>query len=200
RNVSLSFNKDEKAVITGVNGSGKSTLARLALGLLKPQRGRVLLDGKPVSKYSLAEVGAKIGYLGQYPARMLFTLNPYDEIAWGLRLRRMSPDEIHALCCEYLNLFGLWHIKDRNNFTLSEGQQQLVALSAVLALKPSMLLLDEPTKSIDALRKRKLVGLLNRLSGQGAGLIVISHDRELAAALGGREIRMLKGEVVKDEP
>jgi energy-coupling factor transporter ATP-binding protein EcfA2 len=195
----LSIERGEMAAITGLNGSGKSTLARLMLGLLKPQSGQVYLDKRPVSSYSLAEVGEKIGYVLQNPNQMLFNNTVYNEVAFGLRWKDIKGDELSARCFKYLDLFQLWPLRNKLPFNLSEGQKQIVAISAVLALQPSYLILDEPTKSIDSSRKKILTRVLREIGCLGTGIIVISHDRPFVEALGGRKINMLKGKIIADE-
>ncbi len=198
-NVTLSLDSGEITAITGLNGSGKSTLARLILGLLKPQEGQVCLDNRPVNSYTLAEVGEKIGYVLQNPNQMLFNTTVYNEVAFGLRWKGMKGEELKARCNQYLELFHLWPLRNKLPFNLSEGQKQMVAISAVLALEPSCLILDEPTKSIDTLRKKILIRVLRDIGCLGTGIIVISHDRSFVDALGGREINMVKGKITAYE-
>lgn len=196
KNVSLNLEQAEKIAITGLNGSGKSTLAKLILGLLKPQEGEITLDGRPVGEYSLVEVGEKLGYVIQNPNQMLFNTSVYNEIAFGLKWKGKSRSEIDSLCKKYLDLFALWELRGELPFNLSEGQKQLVALSAVLALQPRFLILDEPTKSIDTFRKRRLKDILQGIWRQGTGIMVISHDYEFIGDFDGRRIQMVGGEVV----
>ena len=198
KNISLNIDQTEKIAVTGLNGSGKSTLAKLILGLLKPQGGEIILDNRPVGKYSLAGIGEKIGYVLQNPSQMLFNTSVYNEIAFGLKWKGKSKKETDSLCKRYLDLFELWELKDELPFNLSEGQKQLVALSAVLALQPRYLILDEPTKSIDTFRKRRLRDILQGIWRRGTGIMVISHDNEFIADFAGRRIHMAGGEVVKD--
>lgn len=198
KDVSLDFARGEKVAITGLNGSGKSTLAKLMLGLLKAQKGEIYLDGRPVAKYSLAEVGEKIGYVLQNPSQMLFNTSVYNEVAFGLKWKGKSKDEVYRTCKSYLEYFNLWPLREEFPFNLSEGQKQLVALTAILALQPGYLILDEPTKSIDTLRKKKLLDILQDIWRQGTGIMVISHDAEFIARFGGRRVHLEKGEVVDD--
>ncbi len=195
KNVSFSLERTEKVLITGLNGSGKSTLARLITGLLKPQQGAVVLDGRPVGDYSLPGVGQKVGFVLPNPGQMFFNSSVHDEIAFGLKWRGISRSETDRLCRYYLDIFDLWEHREQLPFNLSEGQKQLVAISAVLALQPCYLILDEPTRSIDPFRKKKLVDTLQDIWRRGTGLMVITHDRELVAGLKGRKIRMSRGEI-----
>jgi energy-coupling factor transporter ATP-binding protein EcfA2 len=198
KNITLNIEEGEKIALTGLNGSGKSTLAKLILGLLKPQAGNIVLDGLPLGKYSLVKIGEKIGYVVQNPSQMLFNTSVFNEIAFGLKWKGKGKDEVFHLCKKYLEFFELWHLRDELPFNLSEGQKQLVVICAVLALQPRFLILDEPTKSIDTFRKKRLKDILQEIWRLGTGIMVISHDKEFLTAYGGRRIHMVKGEVVED--
>ncbi|MGM0653023.1 MAG: energy-coupling factor ABC transporter ATP-binding protein [Bacillota bacterium] len=198
KKVSLELYQGESAVLTGLNGSGKSTLARLMLGLLKPQEGAVYLEGKPVSSFSLPEIGARLGYVLQDPSQMLFNTSVYNEVAFGLRWQGLGGDELAARCRYYLESLGLWKLRGKMPLTLSEGQKQLVAVCAVLALEPAILILDEPTRSIDTYHREILINRLLQIGKDGTGIMVITHDRDLVKTLGSREIKMQEGEVIAD--
>ncbi len=197
KNVTLSFACPERVAITGLNGSGKSTLARLIMGLLKPQRGEVLLEGRPVRHYTLAEVGTKLGYVWQNPGQGFFCTSVYQEIAFGLEWRGLRKSEIERICRSYLQFFGLWELRHRMPFHLSEGQKQLLAIAAALALEPRYLILDEPTKNIDTYRKKRLQEVLREIWRKGTGILVISHDLDFVSGFE-RRIHMAGGEVVED--
>lgn len=199
KDVSLQFSKGEKVAILGLNGSGKSTLAKLMLGLLQPQQGRVVVDGRSVERYSLPEIGQKIGFVMQNPNGMLFCTSVLNEVAFGLRWKGYNTGEILEVCKDILTYFDLYHLRNELPFNLSEGEKQLVALCAILALQPEYLILDEPTKSIDAYRRKKLREVLADICSRGTGIIVISHDVEFVAGFNGRKIHMAKGEVIADE-
>lgn len=198
KKASLELYKGESAALTGLNGSGKSTLARIMLGLLKPQEGAVLLEGRMVSSFSLPEIGARLGYVLQDPSQMLFNTSVYNEIAFGLRWQGLGGDELASRCRRYLESLNLWKLRNKMPLTLSEGQKQLVAVCAVLALEPAILILDEPTRSIDTYHREILTDRLLEIGRNGTGILVITHDRDLVRILGGREINMHKGEVIAD--
>ncbi len=197
--VSLQIFKGEKIAITGLNGSGKSTLAKLMLGLLKPQKGQVYLHNCPIEKYPLPEIGRKLGYVSQRPYQMLFNTTVYKEIAFGLKWKGKTRTDTYRLTREYLEYFDLWHLKDELPYNLSEGQKQLVVISAVLVLEPEFLILDEPTKSLDKKRKKHLQSILYNIWSRGTGIILISHDRAFIKDFQGRRVHMVRGEVDCDE-
>lgn len=196
-NVTLDIYEGEKVAIMGDNGSGKSTLAKLILGLLKCQKGKVLLDGKAIDTYNLPQVGERLGYISSNPNQMLFNTSVYNEISFGLKWKGKSREETQEYCEQFLKYFKIWHLRNEVPFNLSEGQKQLIAIIAVLVLQPPMLILDEPTKSIDNAQKKNLQLILQEIWSKGTGLIVISHDRDFISYFNGRNIHMVKGKVVK---
>lgn len=195
KNVSLQIGPGEQVAITGLNGSGKSTLARLMVGLLSAQSGRIFLQGKPVREYSLVERGRKVGFVYQNPSQMLFNDTVFNEAAFGLKWRGIDKGEVVQRCRELLEYFNLWHLREEFPLNLSEGQKQMLVLASILALKPAFLLLDEPTKSIDAQGKAKLKEVLLDIWKKGTGTIVISHDQEFIRGLNHRSLHMIEGEV-----
>lgn len=199
RGINLSIEKGEIIAITGLNGSGKSTLAKIMVGLLKPQEGCVFLGGRDLRRYTLPEIGARLGFVSQDPGQMLFNLTVSNEVAFGLKWRGKNKDETEKLARSYLRRFGLWHLKNSNPFHLSEGQKQLVVISAIMALSPAFLILDEPTKNIDTFHKKKLQKILFSLANRGTGIILVSHDRDFVPGFGGRKIHLINGEVAACE-
>jgi len=197
-NVSLTIYPGESVSIVGLNGSGKSTLARLMVGLLKPQKGTVLLSGKPIGGYTLPEIGSKLGFVYQNPSLMLFNTSVYKEMAFGLKWKGIKGDELKQICQKYLSFFDLWDLRDELPFNLSQGQKQIMVLSSILALEPECLILDEPTKNIDIFRKHKLKRLLMDIHSRGTGLVIITHDYDFADGLCERRIHMANGRIIND--
>ncbi len=196
KEVSLAFDRGEKIAVCGLNGSGKSTLAKLIMGILKPQKGRIFLDGVDSRKHFLWDIGKKLGYIMQTPTGMFFNPTVREEVDFCLKWNGCSPGK-ETPGENYLKYFNIWHLREEIPFNLSEGEKQLVALSAVLALRPQFLVLDEPTKTIDSHRKEKLQEVLQDIWARGTGLILISHDREFVSRFGGRKVEMERGEVVQ---
>jgi energy-coupling factor transport system ATP-binding protein len=171
------FPRGAVTAVTGPNGSGKTTLARLLVGILRPQSGDVYIDGDPVRSMTLTEVGRMVGYVMQDPSRQIFKTTILDEMMFGLRNMGMGVDEATERACEYLGLFGLAGRETVFPFDLSVGERQRLVLAAVLAMKPSYLVLDEPTASLDPGRKRALGGYLSdAVAKDGIGVVLISHD------------------------
>lgn len=198
KDVSLDIPRGQKTALVGSNGSGKSTLAKLMLGLLRPERGTIRLDDKPIEEYSLPQVGRKLGYIPQNPHQMFFNTSVYNEIAFGLKWQGKTPEETFRACKTHLEHFGIWSLHDRMPFNLSEGQKQLVAIIAVLVLEPACLILDEPTKNLDTASKFKLLQVLRDIAAHGRGIFLISHDREFVRNFQARVIQMEKGEIIEN--
>ncbi len=197
--ISFVFTAKKSVAITGLNGSGKSTLARLMVGLLKPQKGKITLAGRPIENFSLPEIGTKLGFVLQNPSLMLFNTSVYNEVAFGLKWKGKTKVEIQKICYKYLTYFDIWELRNEMPFNLSQGEKQLVVLSSILALEPKCLILDEPTKNIDTYRKNKLKELLKSIRAKGKPLIIITHDYDFAEGLYDTKIHMADGRIYPNE-
>ena len=174
--VSFGLWPGERVALVGPSGAGKSTLARLALGLLRPERGRVTLAGLPTDGTpfpALARVG---GLVLQNPLHQLLAERVDDELALGLQ--DLAPADRSARVEALLDSLDLRPLRDRHPLALSEGQRRRVALAAVLARRPRVLVLDEPTLGQDERQRAALVGIVADLASGGAAVLAISHDPE----------------------
>lgn len=173
---SLELLQGESIGIIGPNGCGKTTLLKLMLGILKPIKGIIYLEGKDISKMTLGEIGESIGYVMQNPERQLFMPTVDQEIAYGLRIRGYKEKEIQNKLKEIMDFFDLKALEKVSPFTLSGGEKQILALATVLVLEPRLLILDEPTTGLDPLKKAKLEYFLKKLQKKGLAIILASHD------------------------
>ena len=159
----------------GPNGAGKTTLLQLIVGLLKPQAGEVIIFGQPrQNENDFYEVRRRIGFLFQDPDDQLFCPTVEEEIAFGPLNLGIPRKQLPSLIKEVLSLVGLEGFEKRVTYKLSGGEKRLVALAAVLAMRPEVLLLDEPTGDLDQKNTKRLIDILNHLS---LSYIIVSHDR-----------------------
>ena len=188
--ISFAVGHGESVAVTGRNGSGKTTLARLLCGLLKPQGGAVLFDGEDAANWTLAQRGRRIGCLFQEPSRQLFAPTVLEELTFTQELAGVSAEEAQARAMELLDRFELTHLREHGTRTLSRGEQQRLAICALLLAKPRALVLDEPTTGLDARRKAILAEALRECLRDGVSMLLISHDAAFARANAARALRM----------
>ncbi len=189
--------------LIGHTGSGKTTLVQLLNGLIKPTSGQVIVDGKDIgeNKKGLKDIRRRIGLVFQYPEHQLFEETVYRELAFGPKNLGLDKDEIDIRIREALNLIGMDFDKysDRSPFNLSGGQQRKIALAGVLAMKPGVLILDEPFAGLDPRGRKQLTELLKRLhEQQNISFILISHRMDEISYLATRILALKEGHIVLD--
>lgn len=204
KDINLEISRGEFIGIVGHTGSGKSTLVQLFNGLIIPSSGTVKVDGQNITseKSNLKETRRHVGLVFQYPEHQLFEETVYQDIAFGPKNLGLNEKEIKERVKEVMELVGLDYdeFKDRSPFNLSGGQQRKVAIAGVLALKPEVLVLDEPSAGLDPQGRKQLAELLKYLYKElNMTVILISHRMEEIAALSSRVIVMHQGEVVVDD-
>ncbi|RAK07747.1 energy-coupling factor transport system ATP-binding protein [Halanaerobium saccharolyticum] len=204
KNINLEISRGEFIGIVGHTGSGKSTLVQLFNGLIIPSSGTVKVNGKNITneKSNLKETRRHVGLVFQYPEHQLFEETVYQDIAFGPKNLGLKKDEIRERVEEVMGLVGLDYeeFKDRSPFNLSGGQQRKVAIAGVLALKPEVLVLDEPSAGLDPQGRKQLAELLKYLYQElNITVILISHRMEEIAELASRVIVMHQGEIVIDD-
>ncbi|MDZ7290146.1 MAG: energy-coupling factor ABC transporter ATP-binding protein [candidate division KSB1 bacterium] len=201
--ISFEVQPGEAVGIVGRSGSGKTTLMQLFNGLLVPDQGRVLIDGQDIhsQKYDLAALRRRVGVVFQFPEMHFFAASVEEEIAYGPRQQNLSQEEIAQRITESLSLVGLGQTyRARNPFTLSQGEKRRVALAGALAMRPEMLVLDEPTASLDARGIAEVHGFLCHWHASGKNIVVISHDVDLIAVLCSRLLVLEQGRLLYDGP
>lgn len=173
--------------ILGANGSGKSTFLKLACGLKQAYSGSIRIFGKKMKEYK-----------GQSLYRNCVSMLPQD--AQTVFLKSTVRDELKEVHADPASLpYNLDHLMDRHPYDLSGGEQQLVALAKVLASNPRLLLLDEPTKGIDAHAQKAILSILKKLKEEGVAVLVVTHDVEFAAKCADRCALFFRGEVVSED-
>lgn len=200
--VSLSIEAGETVGIIGHTGSGKSTLIQHLNALLKPSEGRVLLRGEDIfaSKTSMREVRRHVGLVFQYPEYQLFEETVYADIAFGPRNMKLSDTEIDERVREAASFTGVTEdMFSKSPLELSGGRKRRVAIAGVLAMRPEILILDEPAAGLDPAGRRHILGnILDWKKASGATLLIVTHDMSAAASLCSRLIVMDKGRIALD--
>lgn len=191
--VSLSVREGEFVAVMGRNGSGKTTLLRTVLGLETVHLGTVRTCGVDVVRDGPAALGALVGYLPQQARVVFFKERVADEIAFTIAARG-GADSVGTV----VTRFGLEGLEDRHPLDLSGGERERAALATVMAGQPRLLLLDEPTRGMDAWRKRDLGVLLRSLQDQGVTILMATHDAELVARFASRVIMLGHREIIAD--
>lgn len=204
-NVNLTIEQGEFIGLIGHTGSGKSTLIQHINGLLKPDEGTVTVNGFTVDKDSknLSQMRKSVGLVFQYPEYQLFEETVYKDIAFGPRNLGIAEQEIEQRVRDALNLVDLDYeaYAERSPFELSGGEKRRVAIAGVLAMEPTILMLDEPTAGLDPkARKDLLIELVRLHEKRNMTMIMISHSMDEISKVAKRIIAMKKGEVVMDKP
>jgi energy-coupling factor transporter ATP-binding protein EcfA2 len=198
RGVSLSVGTGELVALLGRNGSGKTTLLKCIVGLLRPERGEITLNGESLGRRDTAEICQSVGYLPQEPDDLLFADTVAEEMMITLRNHGLA-DSPPVVPRDLLERLGLGDLATAYPRDLSVGQRQRVALGAVTVTRPRLLLLDEPTRGLDYVTKRELVRLLREWQEEGVGVLLVTHDVELVAQAADRIVLLSQGEIIADD-
>jgi cobalt/nickel transport system ATP-binding protein len=196
RNLSLQLDEGKCLVVTGDNGSGKSTLFRVLNGLSFPEKGQYFFDGTEITeKYLSGNAESKrfhkrIGYLFQNPDIMLFNGRTYDEVAFGPRQMGLPDAEVDRRTRDCLRLFSIEELADKAPYHLSGGQKKRVALAAVMALNPEVLVLDEPFAGLDKKAREFFMGFLADLKANGKTLVIATHEEALVDGLADQVLQL----------
>jgi len=198
--VTLAVARGEFLALVGPNGSGKTTLAKHLNGLLKPSGGRVRVDGRDTRQSRVAELAHTVGYVFQNPDHQIFAGTVEEEIAFGLRLRGLAPAGVAERVDAAVAQFRLAEHRDLPPAVLGSGERRLVALAAVMATQPQILILDEPTGGLDRRSRQELMAAVNAYHRSGHTVILIAHDMRLVAEHATRAAVLLEGRVLFDGP
>lgn len=192
--LSLVIARGERVAVMGPNGAGKSTLFQMLNGLLQPNEGRVVVDGLPVVRENLRAVRGKVGMVFQDSDDQLFNATVYREVAYGLANMKVPEAERDAAVKWALDVVDMSDSIDKTPFNLSGGEKKRIALASVLSMKPQILVLDEPTNSLDPNTAGKLVELLAKLNHDlGITLVFATHDVDIVPLLADRVILLEHG-------
>lgn len=202
KDVSLTVHDGEFIGLIGHTGSGKSTLTQHLNGLLKASSGEILYNGENIYSegYSMKTLRSKVGLVFQYPEHQLFEVDVFTDVCFGPKNLGLEKEEVEKRAAEALKMVGLDEtFYKQSPFELSGGQKRRVAIAGVLAMKPEVLILDEPTAGLDPKGRDDILGLVERLhKEQGMTVILVSHSMEDVARYVDRLIVMNHGEKAFD--
>ena len=201
KNVNVTFKRGRITGLIGHTGSGKSTLVNLLNGLYRPTEGKVILDGEDIweKPKEIAKVRFRVGLVMQYPEYQLFEETVEKDIAFGPLNQGLSEDEIPERVREAANFAGLsQEVLSKSPFDLSGGQKRRVAIAGIIAMRPDVLVLDEPAAGLDPRGRREILGGLRAYAEKmNASIILVSHSMEDMAYYCDDVVVMYKGEIFK---
>ncbi|MHA1794299.1 MAG: energy-coupling factor ABC transporter ATP-binding protein [Promethearchaeota archaeon] len=182
-NLSLSVAENDVVAIIGPNGIGKTTLFFLIMNILKPNKGSIIIDGKPVLKSGEHFVRDKIGFVFQDPNDQLFCPTVWEDLAFGPYNKDITREEIDSIVNDVLDKLKIQYLKDKKPNEISFGEKKIVAFGTVLTLDPDIYILDEPLANLDGGSRKRIVALIQQLHQDGKTIIFSTHDTLMASML-----------------
>ena len=190
--IDLRIERGERVVLLGANGSGKSTLLKLLDGIIAPSAGTMRALGRDVAAVADGldsfRFHREVGLVFQDPDVQLFSATVFDDVAFGPLQLGLPQEEVRACCDEAMRQMEIVHLSDRAPFELSGGEKKRAAIASVLSLRPDVLLLDEPTASLDPRTKWVLVNLIRQLGEGGKTLVTATHELEIVPLIAERVV------------
>lgn len=201
KGIDFQVGRGEAVAVTGLSGCGKSTLCLCISGAIRHKRygvmtGEVLVNGQNIREMRQTSQAFEVGMVFQNADTQLFSPTVEDEIAFAPENLCLSPRLIRARVDQVMELLGITALKDANPYHLSGGEKHLVALGAVLALDPPVLILDEVMSQLDAGGKKRVTGILESLLAMGKTIIIVEHNLE-TAAFADRLMVLENGELIR---
>lgn len=206
RNINLEINRGDFILLSGPTGCGKTTFCRCLTGLVPHFhngyfKGEVLIDGLNTLKVPVYETAKKVGMVFQNPENQLVAMNVERELGFAMENLAYPSDEIRARIEESIELFQLESLREKAPYELSGGEQQRVAIAAILTLNPDIIILDEPTSNLDPVGAHRILELLKKLNTDyNKTIIIIEHRLELVVPLINRLMVMDQGSIILDGP
>ncbi|OEC95387.1 MULTISPECIES: ATP-binding cassette domain-containing protein [Methanobrevibacter] len=198
KNVNIQIKKGEKIAIMGPNGAGKSTLFSHFNGLTEPTSGHVEIDGEKIifNREELLKVRQKVGIVFQDPNDQLFAPTVKEDVAFGPMNLGLDYDEVKNRIAESLKMVGMSGFEDKTPHHLSGGQQKRIAIAGIVAMKPEIMILDEPTAGLDPEGVDKVLNILNNLNNEGMSIVISSHDIEMVNHFADKIFILYNGEII----
>jgi cobalt/nickel transport system ATP-binding protein len=201
QDVDFRVSAGEFVAMLASNGSGKTTLIKILIGLLTPQSGSVRIGGRLLTDYSDADLYQRVGLVFQNPNDQLVSATVLEDVAFGPRNLGLTAPEVRCRIDEALHCVGADHLRERAIHHLSFGEQKRVAIAGTLAMKPSILILDEPTAGLDPAGEHEMMRLLGDLNHQqGITVILATHSVDLLPLFAHRIYLLNRGRVLKQGP
>lgn len=196
--ITLTIETGEQVAIVGQNGSGKTTLVKHLNGLLQPTSGSVLIGDWDTTKYQVAKLASRVGYVFQNPDEQLFTKTVHLEVSFGPKNLGYDSEKVEALVEDALKLTELTEQKETNPYDLSPTWRKMVALASIIAMDTPTVIFDEPTTGQDAVNIERMAKVIATLRERGKTVITITHDIDFCAENFVRVIALSQGKVLLD--
>ena len=196
RDVSLKLNRGDVVALLGHNGSGKTSLTSLFVGINKPSSGKGQIGGIDIISSGIRELSEKAGYVFQYPEHQFVETTVREEVAYGLKARKLPQDEIDAHVDRILKMIGLDKMPDKHPFRISMGQKRRLSVASMLIMDTDILILDEPTRGQDRQNIETMMDLVMKANKEGTTVILVLHDMNIVARYCNKVVVMDKGEIV----
>lgn len=200
KNINLKIKHGEMVAILGKNGAGKSTLFLHFNGIYEPDKGEILVDGEKLkyNKKALLKCRQKVGIVFQNPDNQIFAPSVEEDIAFGPLNLKLPMDEVQHRVEEALKRVGMEGFEKRAPHHLSGGQKKRVAIAGILAMKPEIMVLDEPTAGLDPQGALNIMNLLSKLNKEGITIVISTHDVDLVSQYVNKIFVMADGEIIGD--
>ena len=197
--LSVAIESGQKIALLGPNGTGKSTFLLHLIGILKPNNGKIFFNQQKLqyNRSALLALRSKVGYVFQDPDTQLFSASVWQEVSFGPMNLGWNKEKVKEVVAKALKITGTTHLKDRPIHSLSFGQKKLISLAGVLAMESEVIILDEPTASLDPQYTNHIVDLLSEINRRGTTVIMATHDVDMAYAWADAIVIMKNGMVVK---
>lgn len=199
-NINFSINRGEMVSIVGTNGAGKSTIASLICGFNRQNKGQIFVNGEEISSLSIKQRGEKIGFVMQNQNQMISKSIIFDEVALGLKVRKVPEAEIKERVNNALKICGMYPYRNWPISAISFGQKKRVTIASILVMNPEIIILDEPTAGQDYAHYTEIMEFLRRLNReQNLTILMITHDMHLMLEYTDRAIVISDGHVIADD-
>lgn len=201
RNINLKIQDSEFVSITGRSGAGKSTIIKLLIGEEKPNKGEIFVDNENINRLSSSMISLyrrKIGIIFQ-DFKLLARKTAFENIAFAMEVAGVPFKQIQSDVMKILQIVGLENKKDQFPHQLSGGEKQRVAIGRAIALRPKILVADEPTGNLDPVHSWEIINLLIKINQLNTTVILATHDKEIINSLSKRVITLENGAIINDE-